>query len=424
MGRSLGRRSDVNLGGGGKARYFHRRLALIAAAASAIAIAALTVAMTGAFAGTAPAFEVVASGLDNPRGIGFDGEGRMYVAEAGLGGDGTCQVVAAGEYCYGETGAITRVETDGTQHRIVTGLPSIAPKGSGGIFANGPSDIKVASDGTVYVTIGMSSPADKRDAYGPKANMMSTLNTLESNNTLTQVADFAAFELANNPDKTEGTVDSNDTDAHSLLIDGNSVFVTDAGGNALLRVNRSTGKVSLVTAFANRLVNAPPFAGGAAKFPIDPVPTAVVRDPSSPDSRPAYYVATLSGFPYPIGAARIYRVVPGKKPTVAFTGFTMIVRLAVGPDGSVYVLEITESSQGTTAGTPAQFGGPVGDQQGALIRVFPNGYKDVIATTGLYNPEGLAIYKGNIYVSNYGTCPGTGTACPGTGQVIRIPLPS
>jgi hypothetical protein len=102
----------------------------------------------------------------------------------------------------------------------------------------------------------------------------------------------------------------------------------------------------------------------------------------------------------------------------------MIVRLAVGPDGSLYVLEITESSQGTTAGTPAQFGGPVGDQQGALIRVFPNGYKDVIATTGLYNPEGLAIYKGNIYVSNYGTCPGTGTACPGTGQVIRIPLPS
>jgi hypothetical protein len=427
MDRSCRREPAVSLSGGSKARYFRRRLRLAGVAALVAAIAAVSVVMTGALAGTGgggPAFEVVASGLDNPRGIGFDSNGRMWVVEAGVGGDANCKVIAAGNYCYGETGAITRVETDGDQHRIVTGLPSLSPKDAGGVFANGPSDIKVASNGDVYVTIGMSAPAGERGSFGPKASQLSTLSTLNPNNTLAQVADFAPFELSHNPDKSQNPVDGHDTDAHSLLIDGNFVIVTDAGANDLLRVNRTTGKIRLLAAFPNRLVAAPPFAGGAKLFPIEAVPTAVVRDPQSSDTHPAYYVATLSGYPYPLGQARIYRVVPGKKPTLAFSGFTMIVRLAVGPDGSLYVLEITENSQGTSAGNPAAFGGSNDNQQGALIRVFPNGYKDVIASAGLFNPEGLAIYKGNIYVSNYATCPGTGTACPGTGEVIKIPLPS
>lgn len=47
----------------------------------------------------------------------------------------------------------------------------------------------------------------------------------------------------------------------------------------------------------------------------------------------------LTGFPFPVGEARIYRIEPGFAPTIFATGFTMISDLAFGADGSLYALE-------------------------------------------------------------------------------------
>ena len=71
---------------------------------------------------------VIASGLDNPRGLAFGPDGALYVAEAGRGGTSTlCDVGGNGQpRCYGPTGAITRITGIGVHDRIVTGLPSLA----------------------------------------------------------------------------------------------------------------------------------------------------------------------------------------------------------------------------------------------------------------------------------------------------------
>ncbi|BEL02728.1 hypothetical protein Q0Z83_009190 [Actinoplanes sichuanensis] len=69
--------------------------------------------------------EIVARGLDNPRGLAFGSRGELYVAEAGRGGP---------------SGAITMIEF-GHQWRVASGLPS-AEDG-----VAGPSDVTIDADG-------------------------------------------------------------------------------------------------------------------------------------------------------------------------------------------------------------------------------------------------------------------------------------
>ena len=67
----------------------------------------------------------------------------------------------------------------------------------------------------------------------------------------------------------------------------------------------------------------------------------------------AYYVGELKGFPAPTGASRVWRIEPGTRQAtcgsssackVVADGFTSIVDLAFGPDGTLYVVELDEAS--------------------------------------------------------------------------------
>ncbi|MGH8574518.1 MAG: hypothetical protein ACREX8_18375, partial [Gammaproteobacteria bacterium] len=78
--------------------------------------------------------EVVAEGLDVPRGLIYDANTRrVLVAEAGIGGPslqqgGICGLANGNaRYCYGDTGAVFQYSEQGpSPRRIITGLPSIA----------------------------------------------------------------------------------------------------------------------------------------------------------------------------------------------------------------------------------------------------------------------------------------------------------
>ncbi|MDQ3548346.1 MAG: ScyD/ScyE family protein, partial [Chloroflexota bacterium] len=104
-----------------------------------------------------PEITVVATGLDNPRHLNSGPDGMLYVAEAGSGGD---QCVTGegpegpGEFCYGPTGAITSITTDGDDmsEEVVSGFPSVAEPT--GMFATGVHDVSRAADGTIYAILG------------------------------------------------------------------------------------------------------------------------------------------------------------------------------------------------------------------------------------------------------------------------------
>jgi hypothetical protein len=331
------------------------------------------------------------TGLDNPRGLTFGKDGALYVAEAGRGGSGPCTVLRGQEVCFGRTGAVTQWH-DGVQHRLVTGLPSYAvPTGEG---ATGPHDVSLRH-GRLYVPIGLGAePTTLRAALDPD---LGWLIRARMNGTWTKVADMAGYEQAANPD--HGLQESN---PYGLLAGAGGRLVVDAAGNALLRV-LGGGHISTVAVFPSR-------AHGRA---TDAVPNSVARGPDG-----AYYVGELTGAPFAVGAARVYRVMPGQPWQVFLDGFTAIIDLTFGPDGSLYVLQ-----HATEAGL-------AGD--GALIRVTPDGTRTIVASAGLLRPTSVVIAPTDgedddrdheeadedadpvtFYISNCGTC-------VGGGEVIRI----
>jgi hypothetical protein len=352
-------------------------------------LAALFVIATPGLAQGSPVPTTVASGLDSPRGIAFGVDGALYVAEAGRGGAGPCFPGPEGEACYGESGAISRITYGGTR-RVVTGLPSIAaPNGRNAI---GPSD--VSAHGTLHFTVGLGANPELRATLPPLGQQALGWLLWDKRHGFKQVADVAGFEATANPDG--GEPDSN---PQSLLGTHHGFLVADAGGNSLVRV-APNGQVETVAVFPDQLVDAPPMLGlpPGTQVPSQAVPTSVVRGPDG-----AYYVGTLTGFPFAPGSARVFRVVPGEEPTVYAGGFTNVIDIAFGQDGTLYVLEI------------AHDGLLSGDETGALIRVGRDGEQEIVASEGLTAPGGLAIRGRSAYVSNCGTCAGVGT-------VLRIPL--
>lgn len=324
----------------------------------------------------APTITVVMSGLDNPRGLAMGPFGGIYVAEAGRGGSGPCQLLAPVNQvrCYGPSGAISLLWR-GHQYRVVTGLPSHANAAG---EANGPNDIEFDGWRGAYVTIGLGGTPADRDGFGPDAHLLGTLIHIPFIGHTRIAGDPTAYEAASNPGG--GPVDSN---VYGLLVRPGARIVTDAGGNVVLRV-APNGDISTLGVLPAR-------AQGRS---TDAVPTTVVRGPDG-----AYYVGELSGAPFAAGAARVYRLVPGGEPTVVLEGFKTIVDMAFGSDGSLYVLE--------HATGPVFFGGP-----GQVIRVKPDRTRSVVAG-GFIRPTSLLVDGRTIYVTN-------NTVTPGVGEVLRI----
>jgi hypothetical protein len=356
-----------------------------------IAVIAALIAVPAAQANKGSGWKVVASGLDNPRGIDVAKNGDIWIAEAGTGGSAPCQPNPEGDgppSCFGTTGAYTLVHK-GWQKRVVSGLPSFADQGTGD-NAIGASDI-VADGKHVTGLIGGGGTPDDRAALGPAGALFDWMVKVDPwKGKVWPFVDFLAYEAANNPDK--GEIDS---DSYGLARRHGGFIVADAAGNDVLGVSFKK-QISTLAVFPDVQVDAPPFLGlpAGAKIPMQAVPTTVAVRPKDPN----IYVGQLTGFPFPPGAANVWGIRPDGSTFVYASGFTNIVDIAWGPKGALYVLEITQN--GLTSGDPS----------GALIKVWPNGDKKVVASDGLVTPTAVAIGKdGSVYVSNYGTSAGKGT---------------
>lgn len=332
---------------------------------------------------------VMAQGLDNPRGMAFGPDGAIYVVEAGRGGTSTlCLAVPTGpgQRCYGATGAVTRVLT-GTplqQARVLGGLPSLAVQS--GAEATGPHDIDFGFN-AAFITVGSGGDPATLQPFRQAGIPFGNLLLVNYTGQITPIVDVAAHETAANPDG--GLLDSN---LYSLEITNTRGLVTDAGANALLQIAPNLS-ITTLAVFPARTV-----AGPAGNVQMQSVPTSVVEAADG-----SIYVGELTGFPFPVGGANVYRVpAGGGAPTVVATGFTNIIDIALGPDGSAYVLEHDTNSL-LTAGNI-----------GRLVKIGPFGFQTELAAGQLVDPGALLIGADNaVYVS-------VNSKSAGTGQVVRI----
>jgi sugar lactone lactonase YvrE len=367
------------------------RLGKTTALALAMAVA-MPAAISVAPASAQSQWEVVASGLDNPRHLTFSPGGDLYVAEAGQGGTGPCsEHPELGEFCLGFSGAVTRVRDRGPDQRVLTGLPSIINEEGETL---GPSDIAFTGRHKFVLSVGLGGSDEFRAGFGSDGALLATLvsGTLR-NGPVSLFADVLANEAVANPDGTD--IDSNPV---GLLRQGGRYVVADAGGNAVVRASHK-GSFTTIAALPPGSALAPPFLGlpPGTQIPTDAVPTSVVRGPDG-----AYYVSQLTGFPFEQGDANIWRVVPGQAPTVFASGLTNLTDLAFARDGTLYAVEIAST-------------GLLNEPIGALVRITPGASQHTTVAGGLFAPYGVALTRDSAYVT---TC----AVCVGGGEVIKVPL--
>src|ERR1700678_4307528 len=369
---------------------------LIASAAGSFAPA-----MSMAQTAIEPTPFLVASNLEGPRGLRFGPDGSLYVAEAGTGGAnstiGQCVQVPGppggpGPDTGGLTGRISKVSPSGKVTTVASGFPSVTI-GPGGVNGTiGVADV-VFLDGDLYALIGGGgcSHGNPKNPSG-----IARVNIKTGNWQL--IADIGAW-LKTHPAKYES--------ADDFEPDG-TLYSMIAHDGKLLTVEPNHGQVISVT------------KGGEIKQVIDIsaseghiVPTSIVARDGS------LFVRNLNLFPIHPQWARILTLFkshqddfdnlpPGLEPARGHrivsskAGFTTVVAVDFGPDGLLYVLELSDG-----AGLP-----PPG--LGKVVRVLHSGaIEDVV--TNLSVPAGMIFGPDHrLYVSNWGAGPA------GMGQVLRF----
>jgi sugar lactone lactonase YvrE len=351
----------------------------------------LATAVSAGGSGTATSLTVIATHLNNPRGVTIGPNGGVWVAEAGKAG-GPC---LTSNPCVSTTGSLTRW-LNGRTRRMVSGLISVDRRdGSPVSGANG-----VAVAGGVFIAT--ADAPGCREPQGLPSTAVAMLGKLLRYTTrygATRYADVRGAECANNYDRGERA-----SNPYAVLaLDANRQVVVDAGANSLFEV---------VGATVRPLAVFPRTAFGAQSFP-----TSVAQGPDG-----TLYVGELvgdaaKGVRARRWAARIWRVAPGStRPVVHARGFNAITGLAIARDGTMFVTEWSVN--------------PVDrdEARGDVVRIAPDGTRTRLGFGELHFPSGAAVSSDGrtLYVSNWSiltdTPPASGPFTGKTGELVRISM--
>jgi hypothetical protein len=341
-----------------------------------------------------------ASGLEGPRGLAFGPDGTLYVAEAGLGGSnsGKCtQVIPPiGPYMGGLTARISKVDTKGNVTTLTSGLPS-AVGATGAVL--GVADVTFLN-GDLYAVL-----AGGGCSHGNPEFPNSILKVNTKTGDWTRVANMSQALLTfpakytssddYEPDGTWYGMISYQGSLYTVEPNHGQVFSVTPRGQVqqVIDISASQGHIvptSLV--FTESVL----YVGNLNLFPIDPQWAKVMTIANN-----VYVPNPLPGFGNLFGGFGQWNVVSSK------AGFTTIVSMKIGPDGLLYVLELSDfAAKGPTPG------------MGKVVRVKRSGdLQDVV--TGLSFPTGMTFGPDQrLYVSNVGVPGGAG------GQILRIELPA
>lgn len=344
----------------------------------------------------------VANGLHSPRGIGFV-NGKMLVAEAGLGGDACFDGgPGAGMVCIGATGRISWIK-DGAPSPLVTGLFSESARG--GLDTEGPSGLSVKGS---RILVQISTPPQEvpdpptinAEASAFAKSQAGLLISVHRNGTWSTVAkvgesDFnftTQFPLPPGP----GTQEHDANPTGVLAIDGGA-YVADSGANTLDRVGKD-GKIEILIYDPTR------FDGDPNVFPSDAVPTCVVK------TEGGLLVGELSG--------RLLNVHGNSYSVVNAPLLSHVTGCTSDGHGNVYFVDMFGSGPVFTPPPASKF------FIGNVVKYNTESGTFSMLVDGLTFPNMDTIGPdGNLYVSVRSICP-TFPGCQGaTGGVIRITLP-
>ena len=343
----------------------------------------------------------VATGLEGPRGLRFGPDGYLYVAEAGTGGTtstiGQCVQVPGppggpGPDTGGLSARISKISPSGKVTTVASGFPSVTI-GPGGVNGTiGVADV-VFLDGELYAVVGGGGCS-----HGNPKSPSGIAKVDLKNGSWRLIADIGAW-LKTHPSKYESADDFEPDgtlysaiahDGKLLTVEpnhGQVISVTKDGDiRQVIDISASEGHI-VPTSIAAR--DGSLFVGNLNLFPIDPQWARILTISRSDD---------FDNFPPGLAPATGQRIVSSK------AGFTTVVAVDFGPDGLLYVLELSDGAGGPTPGL------------GKVVRVLHSGaIEDVV--TNLSVPTGMTFGPDRrLYVSNFGAAPA------GAGQILRFDI--
>lgn len=341
---------------------------------------------------------VVASGLNDPRGLAFGSDGTLYIAEAGTGGTtstvGTCAQVPApiGPDKGGTSGRISKLSSKGVLNALATGLPSFVAA-QGDII--GVADVTFLN-GKLYALI-----AGGGCSHGNPDLPNGIVGVNLNNGKWNYITDLSLFYM-NHPAAYPSAGDFEpDGVPYSMIAHGDRLFVvepnhgtisattTDGVTTEIIDLSLSYGHI-VPTSIASNNDNL--YVGNLGLFPITSQWERTITL-----SRYVGFIDTTPGLETKPADLSKFRVANSR------AGFTTVVAVKFGPDGLLYALELSDTN-----------GGYPNPGDGKVVRLNADGTIQTLVT-GLSLPGGMAFGPDKaLYISN------NGDLGPGMGQILRV----
>lgn len=308
--------------------------------------------------------------LNGPRGLILNAAGHLVIAEQGTGMNDSRLLEATDLNADGDA------DDEGELTEIATGLPSILGGDPASPSRAGVSGVTQATDGTYWLVVGGGVATG-----GLPMPPFSTLGRIVSG-AYEVVADLGQYEMDNDPD-----ADGPDSNPYDLTVgDDGYLYVSDAGANAVLRVNLETGDITTYFVLPN--VPNPLFDQGLGGPTMDPVPTGLAFGIDG-----ALYVSFLTGFPFPQGAAFFVRLadlnsdgdaMDSGESFLVSGGLSALTDITFDLEGAPYLVEFSTNFMGDNV-------------PGRLMQYAPTGNVEI--AIDLITPTALVISESNIFIS-------------------------
>ena len=318
----------------------HRAFAATIAAVGTLVGSIIAAAPTSA----APSISTVIPGLNAPRGVAFDQQGSMYVAEAGVAGQGEFGLTHSGRVSRYPAGSSTPAWQTGFESVYITEEQGQPPDvlGPSGISAVGNGCMKNSPGqrmGCQVLMIMGESHDGLAAASGGQVNtqQMGHLYRLDgAGGAASSRSDVGDQMYAWTGARTDLFSDFPDSNPYGVLVTkgvggGTRTFVADAGANTINEI-MPDGTARVIAYIPNE--NHPPFR--------DATPTCIAQGPDG-----MIYVATLhiaDLFANGPGGAAVWRVNPNANyptaPTLWATGLTTATACTFDRAGNFWATEM------------------------------------------------------------------------------------